>query len=550
MVLRFSILTFLIVVAYSFLAFNLYDVQIRKGDYYLARAGSESISPNYLKANRGSIYFTDKGGNALPAVLNKYFPIIYSVPKEIESPEETAEALTPLLHKSVDELNKIFSKTKDAYKVLVRKADLYSIQEISRLKIKGIYIGEEPDRFYPLASIASHLLGFVGPASTGTVEIGHYGLEEFYEKTLSGVSGSKNGSKVVAPVPGKDLQVTIDANIQIQAESILENLVKTYNAKGGTVIVEDPQTGKILAMGSYPHFDPNDYAASPVSSFLNPVSQHVYEPGSVFKAITMATGIDSGKITPDTTYYDTGTLTLNGRTISNYDFKEHGPYGKATMTNVIEHSINTGAVFAGRQIGRDIFTTYLTNFGFSQKTGIDLPGELKGNLTRLNPKEKDIVFATASYGQGVAVTPIELITAMAAIANGGNLMRPYVNDDLKPHVVRRVIRNATAQQVTQMMISAVDKANVAKINGYSIAGKTGTAFVPDFKRGGYTDNVINTYVGFGPTTDPKFIALIKLNEPQGAPVAGLSVVPAFRDLAQFILNYYNVPPDRLVTSNK
>jgi len=342
--------------------------------------------------------------------------------------------------------------------------------------------------------------------------------------------------------------LTIDPNIQIEAERILDKLVSECKAKGGSVIVEDPKTGKILAMGGYPNFDPNDYGKFPIANFLNPTTQQIYEPGSVFKIITMATGIDSGKITPETKYYDTGSVTLNGRTIQNYDIKTHGPYGWETMTNVIEHSINTGAVFAQRQIGRDIFTKYLTSFGFGEKTGIDLPGELNGDLRRLSPKEKDIAFATASYGQGVAVTPTELITAVAAIANGGNLTRPYLNSALEPKVIRRVIRESTAQQVTAMMVSAVDKAGVAKITGFTIAGKTGTAFVPDFKNGGYTDNVINTYVGFGPTSDPKFVALIKLNEPQGAPLAGLSVVPAFRELAQFILNYYGVAPDRITNS--
>lgn len=560
MVIRLSILTVCLALIYSVLLFHLYDLQLVKGGYYLARSGAESLSREYLNANRGAIYFTGKSGSLLPAALNKDFPIIYADPREIDDVSEAANALAPLLSarggsafggkKSVEALKALFSKKNDSYEVLVKKADPALASEVSDLKIKGVYVDTEADRFYPLAALASHVLGFVGPTAQSALDAGHYGLEEFYNKDLSGERGSVSESKIKKPVPGKDIVTTLDPNVQIEAERILENLIKTYKAQGGSVIVEDPHTGRIFAMGSYPDFDPNQYSEFPVSSFLNPNVQQIYEPGSVFKAITMAAGIDAGKITPDTTYYDTGTLTINGRTISNYDLKKHGPYGKATMTNVIEHSINTGAVFAERQIGREIFTTYLKAFGFSEKTGLDLPGELKGDLRRLNPKERDVAFATASYGQGVAVTPIELITAMAALANGGNLMRPYLNVDLEPHVIRRVVSEQTAQQVTRMMISAVDKAEVAKINGFTIAGKTGTAYVPDFKKGGYTDNVINTYVGFGPASDPKFIALIKLNEPQGAPVAGLSVVPAFRELAQFILNYYNVPPDRLGSSNQ
>lgn len=259
----------------------------------------------------------------------------------------------------------------------------------------------------------------------------------------------------------------------------------------------------------------------------------------------MAAGIDAGKITPETTYNDRGSVTLDGWTIKNYDLDKYGPYGKVTMTRVLERSINTGAVFAQREIGRELFTDYLHKFGFGEKTGIDLPAELGGDLRQLNPNARDIAFATASYGQGVAVTPLGLINAVSAIANGGVLMRPYLNAVLEPLVIRRVISEKAAREAAAMMVSAVDKAEVAVIKGYTLAGKTGTAFVPDFTHGGYTEKVINTYVGFGPTENPRFTALIKLNDPEGAPLAGLTVVPAFRDLAQFILNYYGVEPDRL-----
>ncbi|HTY39466.1 MAG TPA: penicillin-binding protein 2, partial [Candidatus Paceibacterota bacterium] len=319
-------------------------------------------------------------------------------------------------------------------------------------------------------------------------------------------------------------------------------LVQEHKAKGGTVIVEEPKTGRILAMGSNPTFDPNNYRDYKVGDFLNPAVQAVYEPGSVFKVITMAAGIDAGKITPQTTYDDTGVLIENGRKIMNWD---HKAYGIQTMTNVIEKSLNTGAAFAERQMGGAIFRKYLADFGLGEKTGIDLPGEVAGDLRQLTPNAPNIVYATASYGQGVAVTTVELINAVSALANGGLLMRPYVDATQKPEIVRRVIKPETAAAVAGMMVSAVDKAVIAHVDGYSLAGKTGTAFVPDFKTHAYTDQVINTYVGFGPTSDPRFVILIRLDEPEGAPLAGLTVVPAFRDLAQFILTYYDVPPDRL-----
>src|SRR3989344_1794610 len=274
---------------------------------------------------------------------------------------------------------------------------------------------------------------------------------------------------------------------------------------------------------------------------MNPAVQAIYEPGSIFKVITMAIGLDSKKITPDTTFVDTGSVTLDGRTIKNWDLKAHG---RVTMTNVIEQSINTGAVYAMQQIGKDRFYNYVKQFGFQSLTGIALPGEQAGSLGTLKTSFQDINFATASFGQGVAVTPLQLITAVSALANGGQLMRPYILSNVEPQVVRRVISEEAARQVTEMMVSAVKKAEVAQIPHYRIAGKTGTAQIPDPKNGGYLESYIHTYVGFAPATQPKFVVLFKVDRPQ-APLAGATVVPAFRELTEFLLNYYNVPPDNL-----
>lgn len=545
MKLRFILLISTPLIVYALVVMRLYDLQVANGGKYSSRAGSEYAKQQFLKANRGVIYFTDKENNLLPAATNKDFPLIYAVPTAIEDASEAANVLAPILNRPIEELKKIFSKENDSYEVLTRKADPELADKVSALKIKGIYVDDEPGRFYPLKGTASQVLGFVGPKNDVVGDVGKYGLEVYYDELLRGKHGEMVDGTAIRPTPGKELVLTIDSNIQMEAEKVLRNMIGQHSAKSGSIIVEDPKTGKILAMSSFPAFDPNNYGSSPVSMFLNPSIQQIYEPGSVFKVLTMAIGIDAGKITPQTTYVDKGRLKLNGYTIQNYDVKSHGPYGLTTMTNVIEHSINTGAVFAERQIGRDIFTKYLKNFGFGEKTGIDLPGELSGDIRQLNPKSRDVAFATASYGQGVAVTPIELITAMAAIANGGVMMRPYVNASLEPEVIRRVLGADAAKQATEMMISAVDKAGVAKINGYTIAGKTGSAFIPDFKHGGYTDTLIDSYVGFGPTSDPRFIVLIKLDGLDSSQLAALSVVPAFRDLASFILNYYGVEPDRL-----
>ncbi len=542
MVSRLSLLILFFFLGYSALIFNIYNLQLNKGQYYLAQARSQYAASDNLSAERGAIYFTDRNGNRLPAVTNKPFPQIYAVPKAIEDPQETAHLLSGLLAKPAAALIRQFSKPNDTYELLVKKADRSVADQVQELKPKGIYVEDVPQRFYPFGTLAAHLLGFVAPNSSESGDRGRYGVEEFYNGRLAGTDGTAKDSKMIAPKDGTDLVLTVDPNIQIEAERILKNTMDKFGAPGGMFVVAEPKTGKILALGAAPGFDPNTYSQSELSSFINPLTQELYEPGSVFKVITMAAGIDAGKITPDTKYYDTGELKVSGRTIKNWDLKAHG---WMTMTNVIENSLNTGSAFAESQTGHDTFRDYLTKFGFGERTGVDLPGEVKGDLRAIGPKAAPIVFATASFGQGVAVTPMEMLSAVAAIANGGTLMRPYLNQELGPKEVRRVISEDAARKVTNMMVSALDKAQVASVRGYSLAGKTGTAQVPDFKKGGYSDRVIDTYIGFGPTSDPRFIILLRINEPPGAPHAAETVVPAFRELAQFILNYYNVPPDRI-----
>jgi cell division protein FtsI/penicillin-binding protein 2 len=541
MVYRLSSIILFFLAGYSALVFNLYSKQVTQGQQYIAMAESQvSLSPD-----RGTIYFTDKFDNRVSAVSNKKLPEIYAVPSEIEDASEVAQALSPVLNIEVATLKKYFSAKSD-YRLLKRKADKDTAAEVEELGLKGIYVRQSPERYYTFGEQAAHVLGFVAPNSTDAGVKGRYGVEELYDERLSGVPGEMRGNKVIAPKSGESLQLTIEPNVQIEASRILQKTVEKYKATGGTVIVQESKTGKILAMDSWPHFDPNSYGKSPVENFLNPAVQQIYEPGSVFKVITMAAALDAGKVKPDTTFNDTGVLLLNDKKIMNWDKEAHGT---VTMTEVIELSLNTGAAFAERRLGDRPFREYVERFGFGNKTGVELPGELKGDLKPLNPKSPAIAFATASFGQGVAVTPIQMITSFSAIANGGLLMHPYINADTKPQSVRRVIKRENADKITKMMISAVDKAEVAKIKGYSMAGKTGTAQVPDFKRGGYTDKFINTYIGFGPASDPKFTILIKLNEPEGSPLAGQTVVPAFRELAQFMFNYYNVPPDRLAEDN-
>jgi len=529
------------------LVFNLYRIQVKKGDFYTARAESQ-LAINDLTAPRGNIYFTDKDGNFVPAALEKKYYEIFAVPKEIEDASETARIIAPVLGLSVIDLENKFKKEKDEYELLVKKATEEQLADLEGVEFKkGIYIKANPLRFYPLGEEASHLIGFLSFDKELNKNRGVYGLESYFEKMLAGKDGEAVGDKVIRSVSGIDLYLTIDKNIQDQAEDILSNLITKFNAEGGSAIVEDPKSGKILAMASFPGFNPNDYGKYPIKSFLNPVVESVYEPGSIFKVVTMAIGIDSGSITPETTYYDSGKVELNGRTIRNWDLKSHGTQ---TMTNVIEQSINTGTVFVEQKIGHDNFLNYLKRFKLDEITEVDLPGEVRGSLASLENDAKDVNFATASFGQGISMTPIRLISAISAIANGGVMMKPILEEGERESSIGRMVSEEASKQVVDMMVSAVDKAILATIPGYSVAGKTGTAQVPDFNKGGYTDKVINTYSGFVPAYDPQFVVLIKLDKPAGAPLAGHTVVPAFKELAQFIINYYGIAPDRIVNQEK
>jgi cell division protein FtsI/penicillin-binding protein 2 len=527
---------------YSLLFFNIYTLQIQKGGYYSARAASQHRLAGFLDPRRGNIYFTDRNGNSIPAAMTKAYPMIFAVPKEISDPGAVASALSPVIGMTEEKLLTFLDKPGDPYELLIRKASNAQVQEVRELGIKGIYIDEENSRLYPFGKLASHILGFVGPTAEDDKVVGRYGLEFFYNEKLEGESGRLEGERIIDPTDGNNIHLTIDSNIQTRAEEILANLIQKYKAESGMVIVQDPATGKILAMGSFPNFDPNSYSDYRLKSFLNPVIQSVYEPGSVMKVITMAAGLDAGKFTPETTFFDSGSLVLDGRTIKNWDLKA---YGKVTMTEIIERSLNTGAAYAGKLVGKDLFYNYLVNFGFGEPTGIKLPGEVSGSLENLKKSARDINFATAAFGQGVSVTPMQMIGAFSAIANKGVLMEPQLTREETPKVVRRVISEESAREATGMMVSAVKKATIAQIPKFDIAGKTGTAQIPNFQSGGYSDEYIHTFIGFAPAYSPRFTILIRIDKPYGAPLAGLTVVPAFRELSEFILNYYNVPPDHL-----
>lgn len=542
---RFFVLLMGIMGAYALLATQLYTLQIAKGPIYSALAASQYRLAGFLEPHRGRITITDKNNASIPIATNTSYMVVIAVPREIKDIDRTVENISPII--SVDEqtLRQKLGKKRN-YQVLLENPTPEQIIAIREAAVPGIHIEEQEKRFYPFNMLASHILGFVGASKNDESIAGRYGLEKQFDMLLGGTPGSLSNKVIIKSVQGSDIATTIDRVIQSQAETLIKNLVEKHKATGGSIIVQEPTTGKILAMANAPDFNPNEYSKAPLSALTNSSVQARYEPGSVFKIFTAAIGLDTKAFTPETTYYDSGALKFpDGKIIKNWDLKAHGTM---TMTNVIEQSLNTGAAFMENKIGHKPFYAYMRNFGFDKPTGIELPGEVSGNLKNIKTHTANINFATASFGQGVAITPLQLITAASTIANGGMLMKPYILQSNAPRAVRRVLSTLAARATTDMMISAVRKAEVAQIPHYFIAGKTGTAQAIDFVRGGYTKEVINTYVGFAPAySTPRFIILIKLDKPAGAPLARTTVVPAFRELAEFIINYYAIPPDNFKT---
>ena len=509
--------------------------------------------------------------------------------------------LKALEEKGIEYYKKILSKENDPYEPLKKKVDEDLLKktylaiaenegqkyEDSQLKIKNnkayILKGDKEAelvipglghsmgtyRYYPEGSISSHILGFVG--YEGDKRQGKYGLEEYFDEELAGAPGSLkterdasgdliiiNDRKYTKPVPGSDLILTIDRNIQFAACEKLNAAVLRHGADGGSVIILEPKTGKVLAMCGAPDFDPNNYKdVTDIRDYNNSGIFDLYEPGSIFKVITMAIGLNEGKITPETTYNDTGVVKLANYEIKNSDLKAHGV---CTMNKVLEESLNTGVIYVMRQTGPDTFVDYVKNFGFGERTGIELSAEGKGDIKNLFLKDnKELYAATASFGQGLSVTPLQMVTAYAAIANGGQLMKPYIVNDVfqpdgkkitaQPKEIRRVMSERAATLLGGMMVNVVENGHGAKagVKGYYVAGKTGTAQVPKKDGRGYEANShIGSFAGFAPADDPRFAMIVKIDRPRDVEWAESSAAPLFGEIAEYILHYYQVPATREV----
>jgi cell division protein FtsI/penicillin-binding protein 2 len=559
---RLTFLALIIFILAIFIILKLFKLQVIDHNYYTALAKDQQEFFSELLPKRGEIFIQElKSGELHRLATNRLYYLMYAVPIQVSKPKQASEAISQMFEVEEEKIFKQLIKEGDVYEPLVHKVNDVQKAEIEKLDLAGIKFMEENWRFYPENNLASQVMGFVG--YRGDEKVGQYGLEGYFEKDLAGIKGATNftrdamgrlipvaDSDFQAAEDGVDIVLTLDRSIQYVACSALGKAVLRHGATGGSVIILEPQTGAILAMCNVPDFNPNEYSeVKDISYYNNSAIFEAYEPGSIFKPITMSMAIDLGRVTPETTYEDMGEVKIAGFTITNSDKKAHGIN---TMTQVLEKSLNTGAIFVAQKVGNDLFEKYVENFGFGQISGINLNTEVAGNISSLGTE--DVYTATASFGQGITVTPLQMVAAFGVFANDGKLMKPYIVEEKKfsnghiehaePQVIRQVVSPKTALTISGMLASVVKNghAKAAGVDGYFVAGKTGTAQVADRETGVYYANrTIHTFIGFTPLDEPRFVMLTKLNNPKDVRFAASSAAPLFREIAQFLVNYLQIP---------
>jgi len=553
MLIRSRVFFILFLIIFLIIIFRLFQLQVLN---YSSSNIFDYLSEKKILPERGRIF--DSLSN--PLVLNNNSYLLYFEPKKIENPNETIKKIAEIL--LINEASIASKFNKDKSWVAVAVVNKEKKEKIEKLKINGLGFDYLLKRDYPEASLAAHLLGFVGKNYQGE-DIGYFGIEGYYHKDLSGLPGLIRSEKdllgrpiligkqeMIHPENGRDLFLTIDKNIQGMVKDKLKKGIDKYKADGGCVIVADPFSMAIIALVCFPDYDPRNYFLFSENYFRNPAISDLYEPGSVFKPLIMAAAINEKKIKANDFYDETGPIKISNYLIKTWDNKYEG---KISMSRILQKSSNVGMVYVGQKLGNDKLYYYLKNYGFGKLTGIDLQGEVSGNL---KPKDKwyAIDFATVTFGQGIAVTPIQMIRSFAAIINGGYLFRPYVVSKIvssdgrkkiiKPKKERQVISGITSEIVKKMLVEVVDNGEVkwAKPKGYSLGGKTGTAQIPI--RGKYDPNkTIASFIGFGPAKNPRFLVLVILRQPKSSPWGSETAAPLFFEIAKELLIYYNISPE-------
>ena len=552
---RIGIILLLFLSLYSILILRLFYWQVVRANDLQDLGRYQAADSLILLARRGEIRSADD----FPLATNKPSYLLYANPKIVKDRKDYANKLKDVLRK--DEASISAQLDMDLFWVaLARNLTNEKKEEVEKLRLEGLGFQLESFRMYPEASLAAHLVGFLGKNELGAPQ-GYFGLEGYYNEQLKGRSGrlfvvkDALGNPVIndireeKKIDGRTIVTTIDRTIQYIAEQKLKEGVEKYEADGGSIIIMDPKSGQIKALASFPNFNPESYYEFDSSSYKSPIISSVFEPGSTFKVIVMAAAIDLNKVMPDTKCpICDKPIEISGYKIKTWNDKY---YPNTTMTEVIQHSDNTGMVFVGQKLGVDNFVARLKKFGFGQKTEVDLQGEVTGQLRDVSDW-RVIDLATASFGQGISITPLQLLAAVNPIANNGKRMKPYLVDKIitdegkllsvNPQVMSYPISETTSKVVTWMMVNAVEKGESkwTKIKGLKVAGKTGTAQIP--VAGHYDPNsTIASFVGFFPADDPQISMLVLIDKPRTSVYGSETAAPVFFNVAREVVKYLNIP---------
>lgn len=570
---RVRIVAILVVIVGFVLIGRLYDLQVLKGASFRERAEGQYAIESSNHFDRGSIFFTDKNGAHISAAtLNTGFTLAL-VPQEVHTENVDTSDVYTTVSKYVEVDNEDFfdkvAKKDDPYEELVRRVPSDTGYTLIDENIPGIRLYRERWRFYPGDTTAAHTIGFLG-FGEGDRLVGQYGLERFYDEALTKpntglyvnffadvFANLRTRLFVTETQPGADVITSIEPTVQ----SFLEDLILRYQQDWGATqvgaIVMEPTTGNIIALSALPTFNPNDLSEADPNTFSNPLVENVYEFGSIVKPLTIAAGLDARVITPETTYNDRGVAVYDGSRISNFDGEGRGV---VSMQEVLNQSLNTGVAYTVEKLGTDAFREYFDAFGIREETGIDLPNESVPLVDNLD-SPRTIEYVTASFGQGIAVTPVAMARSLATLANQGIVPAPYVATELRyPGGItkklgwspeRRAISEQSAETITRMLVEVVDtslRGGTVKIPELSVAAKTGTAQIArEGERGYYDDRFLHSFFGYFPAYDARFLVFLYAVAPQGARYASETWTTPFIESVEFLMTYYDIQPDRAPT---
>lgn len=542
-------------------------IQVVKHTYYVRQADKQYVSKTPVNFERGSILFSHYHGDPVPAAQLRTMYRIALDPTQIRDAEVVFAQLSDLV--SLDKVSFLekAAKKNDPYEEIAKDVPAETVALLKKRNLHGVSFVKDNKRAYPQESIGAKVLGFVG--NDGMRIRGQYGLERYYDDVLARTSSDQTVNffaelftdieKTFVSNTDKeegDIVLTIDSETERALHNALVETKDRWKSDMIAGIVMDPQTGAIIAMDGLPSFDPNQFAeVKDASAFLNQNVSGVYEMGSIIKPLTMAAAIDSGAVNEtSTTYNDTGFRDLNGYKVRNYDGKPRGP--NTAMQTILDKSLNVGIVFLVEQLGAQRFQDYFKKYGLGSDTGIDLPGEASG-LTKNLDSKVFVDSATAGFGQGIAVTPIQTIRALAVLGNGGKLVTPHVVDSIiyQDGTIKKIVSDEgnqiisadTSERISRMLVHVVDTAllnGADKMEHYSVAAKTGTAQMPKPGGGYYDDRYLHSFFGYFPAYDPKYIIFLFHTYPKGAKYASATLTEPFYKMVKFLISYYEVPPDR------